>query len=161
MNRGGSGVSNSPIVLKQSYLAVPRTCDGATDTTNVILATINVPGGLMSANGRLEILMDWTWTGTVQKYLQLDWGGSNMFGPNYTTANSISHRVAILNCNSLTNQKIQNASSFNVNGAYTAATKDTAGTVAIDIKVKWATNPTALSEIITLNGYSVTYSPGV
>ena len=161
MMRGGSGVGNSPIVVKQSFLAVPRTCDGATDTTNVILATINVPGGLMNANGRLEVVMEWTWTGTVQKFLQLDWGGSNMFGPSYTTANSISHRVHIFNANSLTAQKIQNASSYNTNGAYTAATKDTAGTVPIDIKVKWGTNPTVGSEVITLNGYSVVYYPGV
>ena len=146
-------------LIDQSYQAVPRTCDGATDTTAVVLASIVVPGGAMGKNGRVEVIMEWTWTGTAQKFLKLDWGGSNMFGPSYTTANSISHRVAIFNTNSLAAQKVQNSSSFNTNGAYNTATKDTSGNVTIDIKVNWQANTSAGTEVITLNGYSAWVYP--
>lgn len=116
----------------------------------------------MNANSRLELITDWGGTSSaIAKMIAVDWGGSNVSGPNMTTQVGISYRLSILNVNSLTAQKIQNASNFNTAGAYTSLTKDTAGNVTIAIRVYWASNPVAAAETITLWGYSLVHYPGV
>lgn len=159
INFSSSGVL--PVRIAQSFAPVIRSSDNATDTGWVILASIVVPAGTMGANSKLVIVSDWTYTSSASvKTLAMDWGGSNVSGPAYTTTAGTKLMMEIFNVNSLTAQRILNASTFATTpAAHTSTFKDTTANVAIDLKVRWSAN--IANENITLLGYSVWHYPGV
>jgi hypothetical protein len=156
-----SSISVLPVRIAQSFAPVTRSSDNATDTGWVILASIIVRGGTMGTNSKLVIVSDWTYTSSASvKTLAMDWGGSNVSGPAYTTTAGAKLMMEIINTNSLTTQRILNASTFTATpSAHTATFKDTAADVAIDLKVRWSAN--IANENITLLGYSIWHYPGV
>ncbi len=150
-----------PQRVAQSYAPVTRSSNNTTDTGWVVLASIVVPGGTMGVNSKLVIIVDWNFTNSASaKTLAVDWGGSNVSGPAYTTAAGVKLMVEIINANSLVSQKVLNASTFSlaVPSPHTSLFKDTAANVPIDIKVRWGAN--VASEFITLLGYSIWHYPG-
>lgn len=151
----------SPVLVAQSFAAVVRSSTNGVvtnDTDYQVIGTVNVTG--MRANSKLVVVSDWDFTNSANvKWIATDWGGSNIAAPSYTTNASVKLMIEICNANSLSAQKIMNASTFATayTAAHTSATKDTSGTVAIDFKVKWGAN--VASETITLVGYSVWHYP--
>lgn len=160
----GAVLVSQGLCIEQSYAAAIRSSTngvGTNDTDYQVLATVTVPGGTMGPNSRLEIITNWDYTSSASvKTLAMDWGGLNVSGPTYSTTASVALRVAIMNANSLTAQKILNGSTFaSPSGtAHISATSNTANDVAIDFKVKWGAN--VASESITLIGYSIWHYPG-
>jgi hypothetical protein len=156
-----SSISVLPVRIAQSFAPVVRTSDNATDTGWIVLASIVVRAGTMGANSKLVVVTDWTYTSSASvKTLAMDWGGSNVSGPAYTTTAGAKLMMEIINTNSLTTQRILNASTFTATpAAHTSTFKDTAADVAIDLKVRWSSNIS--NENITLLGYSIWHYPGV
>lgn len=147
------------MLVAQSYVAVPRSSDGATDATYTTLATVMVPGGLMNANGKIVIEQDWKHTNSAStKTLRVDWGGNWITGPTVTTTWNSAFMLAVKNTNSLSSQIMLNSTSYGSSSLDTTTAVDTTQPVAIDFKCNWSTNVAA--EQIILRGYSVWYYPG-
>src|SRR5690242_20169101 len=150
-----SGISGKvPVLVAQSYVAVPRSSDNSTDATYTTLATVTVPGGLMNANGKLIIEQDWKHTGSAStKNLRVDWGGNWITGPSVTTAVNSWFVLAIKNANSLSSQIMLNGTNYSTSTLDTTTAVDTSQNVAIDFKCNW--NANVVGEQIILRGYSV------
>lgn len=89
----------------------------------------------------------------------MDWGGSNVSGPTFTTTAALKTIIEIINKNSLSSQIILNNNNYGTDtSAHLTASKDTSGAVVIDFKVKWSA--ATASETITLLGYSIWHYPG-
>lgn len=154
-------------VLKQRYSPVIRTAlntvgGGTPDNGYFIHDSFIVPAGTMGLNSRLNIVAVWNNTivnNALTKTFAIDWGGSNVGTAQNTTLTSYDPLTEIFNQNSLTSQYIQNNVSYGTGGAITTA-KDTAGAVQIDFKSKWSA-AAAITETITLIGYSIIHIPGV
>jgi hypothetical protein len=151
----------APRQIAQSYTAVTRSSDNATDTGYVTLASTTLPGGVMNLNGELIITQDWKVNASANvKTLALDFGGVNVNASTVTDPNVIrtNYRIAIKNLNSLSSQNIFGHITFG--GAYGNPTTsvDTTAAVTIDHKCKWSAN--VVGEQIALIGYSIWYYPG-
>lgn len=150
-----------PTLISQSYAAVIRTSDNATDTSFVTLASIIVPGGTMNPSGEIVVTQDWkvTKSATV-KTLAMDWGGANVSAPAVTNPNVVrsNYRIAIKNLKSLSSQSIFGHITFGEAWGDMTGSANTAGDVAIDHKCRWSANVSG--ESITLLGYSIWYYPG-
>lgn len=151
----------APRLIAQTYTAVTRSSDNATDTSYVTLSSTTLPGGVMNLNGELIITQDWKVNASAtKKYLALDWGGSNVNASEVTDSNvqRTNYRIAIKNLNSLSTQSIFGHITFGGAWGNPTATADTTADVTIDHKCKWAAN--IVGEQIALIGYSVWYYPG-
>ena len=151
----------SPRQIAQSYTAVTRSSDNATDTSYVTLASTTLPSGTMNLNGELIITQDWKCNASaLVKTLALNFGGISVSSPTVTDSNvqRTNYRIAIKNLNSTASQSIFGHITFG--GAYGNPTTsvDTTAAVTIDHTCKWSAN--VVGEQITLIGYSVWYYPG-
>lgn len=162
---GIEGLQNLiPTRVGQSYGPVVRSSTNGVvtlDTDWFVFASVTVPAGLMGLDSKLIIIADWTYTNSASvKSLALDWGGSNVAAPTYTTTAGVKLMMEVLNAHSLTAQRILNSSTFNAAtaAAHTSVAKDTGSPVVIDLKAKWGAN--VASENITLLGYSIWHYPG-
>lgn len=151
--------ATTPVILKQTHVAVTRNSDNATDTVEQALGTYTLPGGTMDENGRIEIEAYWSLTSSVNsKTLIIDFGGTAIGVAPLTTTSNYTLFRSVLNLGALNSQYSLNVNGYGGNNASTM-TKDTSLDVVIDIECKWGAN--VLSENITLLGYLITYFPGV
>jgi hypothetical protein len=158
---GPAGDSNGPELIHQSGVPIERTCDNSTDATYVTLAAVTIPGDTMGENSRLEIISRWEFVSSAnQKFLGMDWGGSNVSAPSFTSTTAVKLRVEIENAGSMLAQTCQNASTFAATSTFTDTAKDTTGDVEIVFKVRWNVNVAAGTEYIRLLGYSIWHYPG-
>jgi hypothetical protein len=156
-----SASRTSPTLVAQSYAGWTRSSvNGAGDQNYIVVASINVPGGLMGLNSKLVIIPDWdTPSSTSTKYLSVDFGGQNISAPSATTSVMGKILIEIQNLNSLSSQKTMNGSSYGLStNARLATSVDTSQDATIDFKVKWGTAVAA--ETLTLLGYSIWHYPG-
>jgi LDH2 family malate/lactate/ureidoglycolate dehydrogenase len=124
----------------------------------VVLATIVVPAGAMNKNAKLVCVTDWAYTNSASvKTLSMDWDGQNISGVQATTSSSMKILIEIQNKNSLTSQTIHNSNTYG-SAARVSKAANTAGNINIDLKCMWSA--AALSETITLLGYSFWCYPG-
>ena len=57
-------------------------------------------------NSKLVIITDWNFTNSASvKTLAMDWGGSNVSGPAYTTTAGVKLMIEIINANSLVHKR--------------------------------------------------------
>lgn len=161
----GALLVSQGMCIAQSYAGWTRSSLNSTVTTPadnayVTIATVTVPAGTMGANSKLVIVTDYDYTNSAStKTLAVDWGGSNISGPTFTTTGAVKIILEIINKNSRSSQIILNNNSYGTDTvAHLTASKDTASDVAIDFKVKWSA--AALTETITLLGYSIWHYPG-
>lgn len=155
-----------PFLVSQSFVPVVRTSqnsiiDPNDDTDYMTLASISVPAGIMGINSRLVLTAYWDYISSASvKTLAVDWGGSNVAAPTYTTTGGVNNIMEICNAGSLTAQKILNSNTYGSATAavHTSAAKDTSAAVAIDLKCKWS--GATLNETITLLGFSIWHYPG-
>lgn len=148
-----------PVLVSQSYAAITRSSDGATDTAFAILASVTIPGGTMNLNGELIVTQDWKYTSSATvKTFAMDWNGVNVSGPTATTTVRSHYRMAIKNLNSLSSQSIFGNTTFGTAAGDPVASANTANDVIIDHRCKWSAN--VISESIILLGYSIWYYPG-
>ena len=156
-----SAVSTLPVLVGQRFAAASRvSTNSASDANFVTLASVTVPAGLMRPNSKLVIISDWDYPLSASvKSFAVDFGGQNVGQPSLTTAVMLKLLTEVQNLNSLFSQKTMNGSSYGVSNSPRIATSvDTSTAVAIDFKVKWSA--AAVSETLTLLGYSIWHYPG-
>jgi hypothetical protein len=157
-----SGLSTMPALVGQRFAAASRiSTNSASDASFVTLASVTVPGALMKPNSKLVIISDWDCPSSASvKTFAVDFGGQNVGQPSLTTSAMLKLMNEIQNLNSLFSQKTMNGSSYGATGNPRIATSvDTSVAVTIDFKVKW--NMAAVSETLTLLGYSIWHYPGI
>lgn len=134
--------------------------NGAGDASYTTLATATMPAGLMGRNSKLVIISDWDCPSSASvKSFAVDFGGTNVGQPSLTTSVMLKLMLEVQNLNSISSQKTMNGSSYGASSnARLSSTVGTSAAVAIDFKVKWA--DAALSETLTLLGYSIWHYPG-
>lgn len=132
----------------------------AVETT---LATITVPGGLMSNNGVLEVYSLWSHTNSAtSRNIRGRFGAGlgSFLSATITTSNTTQSKFFIRNVNSQTNQYCQRQSiiatysSSSLNG--NSFTQDT----SIDFPIVFSGTLTDTSQFITLEGYTIFYTEG-
>lgn len=147
-------------VTSDVTLAVSSSPASITGTTiETALATVTIPGGLMSANGTIEVMALWSYTNSANsKNLRVRWGsmsGSTLFAVGATTTASCHCYVISRNNNSTSSQRIFAA------GALGFGTSGTISTPAIDTTANfniYLTGQVAnTSETVTLEAYHVFY----
>jgi hypothetical protein len=154
-----SSVGLLPLLIAQSYAAVTRTSDNATDTSVVTLSSVTIPGGTMNFNGELVVTQDWKYTNSATtKTLAMDWNGLNVSAPTATTTARANYRISIKNLNSLSSQSIFGNTTFGVAAGDPMGFANTAEDVVVDHKCRWSANVSG--ESIALLGYSIWYYPG-
>jgi hypothetical protein len=156
-----SAVSTLPVLVGQRFAAASRvSTNSASDANFVTLASVTVPAGLMRPNSKLVIISDWDYPSSASvKSFAVDFGGQNVGQPSITTSTMLKLMTEIQNLNSLFSQKTMNGSSYGVSNSPRIVTSiDTSVAVTIDFKVKWST--AAVSETLTLLGYSIWHYPG-
>lgn len=155
-----------PRRIYQSHAPITITSDGTVaDQVFRDSASFVVPGGTMNLNGELVIVIAYDATPDAAagtRSINLLWGGSSAGGPAMSagaTHKSIEIQTRIKNCNSLTNQKIHNATSFGTAlSAHLPMTKDTSGDVTFLTQGKWSA--AGAGETIVCVGISCWYYPG-
>lgn len=144
-----------PLVLAQSAVASSHTGD----TAEAILATINVPGGLLGANGQVTIESTWTVTNSANiKTPRVKLNGTNVRSPSLTTAASFNDRLRIANRNNAASQIMQ-GNSVTVYGATTSAVVPLTLNTAADFAVTLTGQCANAADTITLESYLVTLFP--
>lgn len=147
-------------VTSDVTLAVSSTPSSITGTTvETALATITIPGGLMSANGTIEVMSLWSYTNSANaKNLRLRWGsmsGSTVFAVGATTSASCFNYCIARNNNSTSSQKLFAA------GALGFGTSATISTPSIDTSANFSIYLTgqvaSAAETVTLESYHVFY----
>ena len=155
-----------PKRIYQSHAPITITSDGtANDQAYRNSGSFVVPGGTMNLNGELVIVASYDGTPDAAagtRSINLLWGATNVGAPSFAsgaTQRSIEIQVRIKNCNSLTNQKVHNATSFGVAGSvHIATTKDTTGDITFQTQGKWSA--AGAGETIVCVGLSCWYYPG-
>ena len=150
-----SVVSTTPLVLAQSAVAVSHTGD----TVEFTFATVNIPAGLMGANGSLRVTARYSHTGsTNNKTFRTRLGGTAFCSPGTVTAAVIGFKTQcnIVNRGSAASQ-IGDGDSMGLGGISVsyAGTVDT--TVAQDITITGQL--ASAGETITLEYYLVELIP--
>jgi hypothetical protein len=153
---------NGEVTLAQSGASVSVTGT----LTETALATYTMPGGLMSANGQLEIFHFWSFTNsanskTLRVRLSAVGGGSsgNAYLSNtLTTFSTVKGITCIRNANSTSSQKgwgtsSASSSGLGTSGALTSSTRDTGSNLDVCILGLLGNS----GETITLEAYSIVY----
>jgi hypothetical protein len=146
----------TPIILGVSGVA----SSAGANTTENVLATVNIPAGIMGPNGLLRIYSLWSYTNSANnKTLRIRLGGAGgtqVFAITQTTSTHMSDLRHIQNANA------QNAQVFHDRGSQPAVGATSAGanvTAAIDTSLGTTlvfTGQKALnSETLTLSSYYV------
>lgn len=138
--------------------ATPQSITGTlTETT---LATITIPGGLMGANGQVEIVAFWSFTSSANiKTLKVKFGAATIQNSSQTTNTVQQTYLRVANRNSAASQVafVVGATSGlgATGGAVVTAANDTASDVQIQITGQLANT----GETITLESYIVKLFP--
>lgn len=148
---GWRRTSSSPQVIAQSWVSVTAP---ANDTNENTLATITIPGGVMGANGVLQVRLkaDFTSSGN-SKITRVRLGGSLVCTSTTTSVTNAALLWDVCNRNSESSQ----IGTFGLGvgtstSAHTTATVDTAADQALTITMHKGLG----SETMTLHGYSIT-----
>ena len=131
--------------------------------TETILATVTIPGGLMSGNGQLEVKSLWSYTNVATaKEGRIRFGGigGNQFMSLSFTSTDTAQGITIVRNNSLTGQQ-RGAPNGNISlgtftSGFSSAFQDTANNV--DLALTGKLND--VGNTLNLEGYTVTYSEG-
>jgi hypothetical protein len=149
--------------VSQCAVPITRASNNSSDTTEMTLASVKVPGGLMGLNSRLEIVCRWKFTGSTNtKIMAIYFNNIVISSISLNTLANVSGKflVEIENQGSLLSQEIFNGSSYAVsNSAAVATTVDTSLDQLIDIRCKWGSNVSG--ESIVLKRYSIIHYPGI
>lgn len=124
--------------------------------TKTALATISIPGGMLSANGMLRISTLWSYTNSANnKIISIEFGGTAFFTATATTTNEFNDISMIRNRNSVTAQIAHLANGGNRLG--TAGSAPTTGAVntAVDQNVIFYGTLANTGETITLEAYTI------
>ena len=157
------GSANGGVVIAQAYASAVRTSLNSIvstpkDSDYVTLGSVTVPGGIMGPNSKLLIIVDWSYSNSVNtKTMAVDFGGVNIGASTGTTSDAFKVMLEVQNMGSLTAQKTHNAHTFGSAGARISGTVNTVNDAVLDFKCKWSI---AVVETITLIGYSVVHYPG-
>jgi hypothetical protein len=153
-------VNIAPQYIWQSYIPVTRLSDNtADDQTYMVLASVST-GIIMGANSKISIVAEWGLMTTGTKTVSITFGGSEISGIPLTTTIENKFLIEIQNLGSLGLQGIFNGSSYAAStNARVSTTIDTSYSQTIEFRVKWGSP--ALSQTITLRGYSIIHYPGI
>ena len=148
---GWRRTASGPQIIAQSAVAVTT----PTDTNENTLATITIPGGVISANGRLVVEAYFTVTAsTNSKTWRVRLGGTTLHSGNTTSATGISVGIMapIANRNSESSQVGTGFTGIGVSAsAHPTGTVDTTADQTLTITAQKATG----AETMTLTQYSV------
>lgn len=150
-------LAGTPRVLAQSGVAVSHT-GNITETT---LASITIPGGMIGANGQVEVITLWTLPNSANnKTCQVKLGGSTMMSAVLTTALTFQPYCRIANRGSAASQIANppmstNAGFGSTDTAVSTATIDTTQDTTITITGQLA----SAAETMTLESYIVQVFP--
>lgn len=149
--------SNGSVLVSQSNVKVDYT--GSTGT--LVLATITIPGGLMSANGILEVLTSWQYTNSANsKTITIRFsgaGGTSFFSRTETTTASHQVNLLIRNANSTSSQVGMNSGATGSFGTSSGAIITSSVNTGSDTTISISGNLALSSETISLYSYRVNY----
>lgn len=149
--------SNGSVLVSQSNVKVDYT--GSTGA--VVMATITIPGGLMSANGILEVLTSWQYTNSANsKTIAIRFsgtGGTAFFSRAETTTASHQVNLLIRNANSISSQIGMNGGATGSFGTSTGAIATSSVNTGSDTTISISGNLALSSETISLYSYRVNY----
>lgn len=148
---------NSQIVL--SAQSINASVTGT--TTNTQLHEVVVPGGLMSANGQLELITVWSYTNSANtKSLRIyfgTFGGVQYLSSTATTSTTQQTYTSIRNANSLTNQIGFAFNAVGGAGAIGSTNVTSAINTVNNSSIFFGAQLVSAAEVITLKAYKVTY----
>lgn len=148
---------NGNIVLAQTNTRIDLT--GVTGL--VEMASVGVKGGLMSANGMLEITCLWGYTNSANsKTLGIRFsgsGGTAYFGRSETTSAVHHMQTLIRNANSVSSQTGVGAALSGGYGSTSGTLTTSSVSTSSDTTVSITGNLASAAETITLYGYKVMY----
>lgn len=151
---GWRRTSSGPQVIAQSAVAITAP---ANDTNENTLVTVNIPGGVIGANGRLLIYASWSLTASTNaKNMRARLNGTGSLNVAVTSGTAVSSASlwAIANRNSESSQVITANVGFPISTttvANTTISQDTSIDSVLTITAQKATG----SETMTLEQYSI------
>lgn len=146
--------------IAKSYVGASRSSvNAAGDGTDVVLATLNLPGYIMGPNSKIRIMSDWAFTNSSStKTPSIRWGvAGSITAPAFTTNGSAKIMTEIANANAFTAQKIINNPAIGAGGPIIDRTADTRSPVSIDFVCKWG--GAVAGETFALVGYVIELLP--
>lgn len=146
-------------LVSQSNVAVSVT-GTASETT---LATISVPGGLMSANGTLEVSTLWSYTNAATSRnirARFGAGAISFFSGTVTTSNTAQCKFYLRNTNSTSAQVCQPIGLIQTFAASTSTFATYTQDTSIDFNITLSATLTDTSQTVTLEGYTIFYTEG-
>lgn len=151
----GTTLNGPQIVQCQSAVAVPHTGDTAEFTA----ATCTIPANTLGANGRLQVMAQWSWPNNANtKTVRVRFGGTQFMSAAATTSLQGNFIVAIANRNSTSSQvgtnQVGQLAGTNVNAVVTGALATTSSQ-DITITEQLGTG----TDTVTLESYQVLVWP--
>lgn len=146
--------SAAPYVLAHS--AVPATVTGTGVLVEADLAAVTIPGGVMGANGFIEIDSTWSYTNSSNsKQLRVRFDGTQFNSVPVTTTASTRILTRIMNRNNVSSQI--GGQPITVLGPGSNAAALPTGTIntAADVLLRLTGAVTILAEVVTLEAYTV------
>lgn len=159
VNSSKTGIANGPTLIAATAVATSVTGT----TTETILATVTIPGGVMGTGRAIEIRSAWSATGTNAKSMRVRFGGIAgtaymWFAP--TTSLSATDERRIRNrgaANSQVGSAAQGAAGVSVGTGSGLVTSAVDTSAAVDLV--FTGQPTSAAESVTLESYEVWLLP--
>lgn len=132
----------------------------AVETT---LATITVPGGLMSNNGILEVYSLWSYTNAAtSRNLRARFGAGSVsfMSSTTTTTNTSQSKFYIRNMNATNSQTCQPVGFTQTYTTSTGGISTFSQDTSIDFTVVFSSTLTDTSQFVSLEGYTIFYTEG-
>lgn len=149
-------LDNVPLILGQSAVAVQTALGNTGEQT---LATVTIPGGIMGANGQVEIEALFSYPNSANnKLVRLRFDGTMVQGSTRTTTLSSQQRVRVANRNAA-NSQVAQPSNIDGLGAANAAVTTMSVDTSADVAITITGQPASASEQITLESYQIVLWP--
>lgn len=149
--------SRRPIILAQSAIAASVTGT----LVETVLATINIPGGIMGANGAIRVIPIWSYPSSANnKTLRVKFGATAFYDVVVTANVSAQALIVIRNRNSQASQVGFAPQSGTGVGGSTSPIVTAALDTSVDQYITITGQLALAGENITLEGYTVEVLPG-